>query len=64
MRCSKSSSKREVHSNIGPPQKNKKNLKKATYSLKELEKEEKTKPKVSIWKKIMKIREKIEVKKQ
>ena len=60
MGCSKSSLKREVHSNIGLPQKTRKiSDKLPTYNLKELEKKEQTKPKVSRRKKIIKSREKI-----
>ena len=49
MGCSKSSSKREVHSNSSSPQKN------LTLHLKQLEKEEQRKPKVSRRKEIIKI---------
>ena len=66
MGCSKSSSKREVHNNTDLPQETRKISNNLTYYLKELEKEEKTKPKVSRWKEITKIREeiyKIEIKK-
>ena len=68
MRCSKSSSKRDGHSNTGHPQKQEKSqINKLTYNLKELEKEEQIKPKVSKMKEIIKIREEInkkEIKKQ
>ena len=68
MECSKSSPKRELHSDKGLPQKQEKSqINNLTYHLKELEKEEQTKPKVSRRKAIIKIREeinKIDIKKQ
>ena len=60
MGCSKSSSKREVHSNRCLPQKNKKNqIKSIILHLKDIEKEEQTKPKVSRSEGITKIRAEI-----
>ena len=58
MGCSKKNSKREVYSHTGVPQETRKisNIL-TTYHLKELEKEEETKPKVSRRKEIIKIRE-------
>ena len=57
MGCSKSCSKKEVYSTTILPQETRKILKKnRTLHLKELEKEEKTKPKVRRRKEIMKIR--------
>ena len=47
MECSKNSSEREGHSNTGLPQKTRKISNNLTYHLKELEKEEQTKPKIS-----------------
>ena len=47
MGCSKSSSKREVYSNTIVPQETIKISNKLTLHLKELEKEEQTKPKIS-----------------
>ena len=63
MGCSKSSSKREVYSDTSLPQGTRisNNL---TLHLKELEKEEQTKPKVSRRKEIIKIRAEIETKKK
>ena len=66
MGCSKSSSKREVYSNTILPQETKKISNNLILDLKELEKEEQTKPKVSRRKEIIKIRteiNKIETKK-
>ena len=58
--CSKSNSKREVHSNTGLPRETRKiQINNLTYHLKELEKEEQTKPEVSRRKKIINIREEI-----
>ena len=55
MGCSKSSSKREVYSNTILPQETRKISNNLTLQLKELEKEEQTKPKVSRRKEIIKI---------
>ena len=56
MGCSKSSSKRKVHSDTGLPWKQEKSqIKNLTHHLKELEKEEQTKLKVSRRKGIIKI---------
>ena len=64
MGCSKSGSKREVDSNTILPQETKKSqINNQTLHLKQLEKEERTKPKVSRRKEIIKIREEIETKK-
>ena len=57
--CSKSNSKREVYSNTGLPQEIRKTSNNLTSHLKELEKEEQIKPKVSKRKEIIKIREEI-----
>ena len=60
MGYSKSSSKREVYSNTSLPQKQEKShINNLTLHLKELEKEEQTKPKVSRRKEIIKIRAEI-----
>ena len=60
MVCSKSSSKREVYSNTVLPQETRKSqINNLTLHLKELEKEEQTKPKVSRRKEIIKIRAEI-----
>ena len=60
MGCSKSSSKREVYSYTSLPQKQEKSqINNLTFHLKELEKEEQTKPKVSRRKEIIKIRAEI-----
>ena len=60
MGCSKSSSKREVYSNTRLPKETKKTqINNLTFHLKELEKEEQTKPKVSRRKEIIKIRAEI-----
>ena len=60
MRCSKSSSKREVYSNtILPQEQEKSQINNLTLHLKELEKEEQTKPKVSRRKESIKIRAEI-----
>ena len=60
MGCSKSSSKREVYSYTSLPQETRKISKNnLNLHLKELEKEEQTKPKVSRWKLIIKIRAEI-----
>ena len=56
--CSKSSSKKEVYSNTILPQE-KFEIDNLTSHLKQLEKEEQTKPKVSRRKQIIKIREEI-----
>ena len=64
MGCSKSSSKREVDSNTILPQETRKSqINNQTLHLKQLEKEEWTKSKVSRRKEIIKIREEIETKK-
>ena len=56
MGCTKSSSKREVYSNTSLPQETRKSqINNLTLHLKELEKEEQTKPKVSRRKEIIKI---------
>ena len=57
--CSKSSSRREVYSNISLPQETRKISNDLTLHLKELEEEEQTKSKVCRWKEILKIREEI-----
>ena len=60
MGCSKRSSKREVYSNTSLPQETRKiSNKLSNLHLKELEKEEQTKPKVSRRKEIIKIRAEI-----
>ena len=60
MGWSKSSSKREVYSNISPPQKQEKpQIKNLTLHLKELQKKEQTKHKVGRRKEIIKIRAEI-----
>ena len=59
MRCSKSSSKREVYSSTILPQETRKISNNLTLNLKQLEKEEQTKPKVSRRKEIIKIRSEI-----
>ena len=59
MGCWKSSAQRDIHSDIGLPQKTRKISNNLTYHLKELEKEERSKPKVSRRKEIMKIRKEI-----
>ena len=60
MRCSKSSSKREAYSDTSLPQKKEKSqINNLNLHLKELEKEEQTKPKVSRRKEIVKIRAEI-----
>ena len=60
MGCSKSSSKREVYSNIAYLKKQEKSQKNnLTYHIKKLENKEQTKPKVNRRKEIVKIREEI-----
>ena len=59
MGCSKSSSKREVYSNIILPQKTRKISNNLNLYLKQLEKEEQRNPKVSRRKDIIKIRSEI-----
>ena len=59
MGCSKSNSKREVYSNTILPQEIRKISNNLTLHVKELEKEEQTKPKVSRRKEIIKIRAEI-----
>ena len=59
MGCSKSSSKREVYCYTNLPQETRKVSNNLTLHLKELEKEEETKPKVSRRKEIIKIRAEI-----
>ena len=59
MGCSKSSSKREVHSNSSSPQETRKISNCLTLHLKQLEKEKQRKPKISRRKEIIKIREEI-----
>ena len=61
--CSKSSSKTEFHSNTILPQETRKISNNLTLHLKQLEKEEQRKPKVSRRKEIIKIRVEIETKK-
>ena len=55
MGCSKSTTKREDYSNTILPQETRKISNNLILHLKQLEKEEQTKPKVSIWKEIIKI---------
>ena len=65
MRCSKSSSKREVYSNTILPKKEEKHLlDNLTLYLKQLEKEEQNTPKISRRKDIIKIRAEINLKKE
>ena len=60
MECSKSSSKKEVHNDTGLPQETRKSqIINLTYPLQESGKEDKTKPKFSRRKEIIKIREEI-----
>ena len=60
MGCSKSSSKREVYSNTNSPQEQEKSqINNQILHLKQLEKEEQRKPKVSRRKEIIKIRSEI-----
>ena len=59
MECSKSSSKREVYSYKSLPQETRKISNNLTLHLRELEKEEQTKPKISRRKEIIKIRAEI-----
>ena len=60
MRCSKSSSKRDVYSNISLPHKTRKiSNKQSNLPPKQLEKEKQTKPKVIRRKEIIKIRAEI-----
>ena len=60
MGCSKSSSKREAYSSTSLPQETRKShINNLTLHLKELEKEEQTRPKVSRRKEIIKIRAEI-----
>ena len=59
MGCSKSSSKRDVHSNSSSPQETRKISNNLTLHLKQVEKEEQGKPKVSRRKEIITIRTKI-----
>ena len=59
MRCSKSSAKREVYSNSILPQETRKISNNLTLHLKQLEKEEQRKPKVSRTKEIIKIKAEI-----
>ena len=59
MGCSKSSSKKEVYGNTILPQETRNISNTLTLHLKELEKEEQTKPKVSRRKEIIKIRAEI-----
>ena len=59
MGCSKSSYHREVYSNTSLPQETRKISNNLTLHLKELEKEEQTKPKVSRRKEIIKIKAEI-----
>ena len=56
MGCSKSSSKKKDYSNTSLPQETRKSSNKLTLHLKQLEREEQTKPKVSRRKEIIKIR--------
>ena len=59
MGCSKSHSKRKVYSNISPPQETRKSSNQLTLHLKQLEREEQTRPEVSVRKEIIKIRAEI-----
>ena len=60
MGCSKSGSKREIHSNTGPPQQTgKPQISNFKLHLTEREKEQQTKPKVSRRREIIKIRAEI-----
>ena len=61
MGCHKSSAQREIHSNTGLAQKKrrKSQINNLTQHLNELEKEEKTEPKVGRMKEIVKIKEEI-----
>ena len=59
MGCSKSSSKREVYSNTSLPQETRKISNNLTLHVKELEKEQQTKPQVHRRKEIVKIRAEI-----
>ena len=60
MGCCKGSAQREVHNNTGLPQKEEKSqINNLTHHLKELEKDEQTKPKVNRRKEIIKISEEI-----
>ena len=59
MGCSKSSSKREVYSNTISPQETRKISNNLTLHLKQLEKEEQRKPKISRRKEIIKIKAEI-----
>ena len=59
MGWSKSRSKRKVYSNTSPPQETRKSSNKLTLHLKQLEREEQTRPKVSRRKEIIKIRAEI-----
>ena len=59
MGCSKSRSKRKVYSNTSPPQESRKSSNKLIIHLKQLKREEQTKPKVIRKKKIIKIRAEI-----
>jgi len=63
MGCSKSHSKRKVHSNTSPPQETRKSSNKQANKLilhlKQLKREEQTKPKVNRRKEIIKIRAEI-----
>ena len=60
MGCSKSHSKKKVYSNTNPPEETRKSSnKKAILHLKQLEREEQTRPKVNRRKEIIKIRAEI-----
>ena len=59
MGCSKSRSKRKVYSNTSPPQETRKSSNNLTLHLKQLGREEQTRPKVSRRKEIIKIRAEI-----
>ena len=59
MECIKSSSKREVYRDTSLPQKTKTSVNNLTLQLKDLEKEEKTKPQISRRKEIIKMRAEI-----
>ena len=59
MECIKSSSKREVYRDTSLPQKTKTSGNNLTLQLKDLEKEEKTKPQISRRKEIIKMRAEI-----
>ena len=62
MGCFKSSAQREIHSNTGlPPKDEKSQFDRLTFDLRELEKVQQTKPKVSRRKEIIQIKEEINI---